>query len=114
MPISDQKKWDDVVKLNSTDGYSKCCVDVAAEVMRLLDLPENEEFDCHDLINKADDNVKAGGITGFMAGAAASMVAQCHSRGEEFKLQWNRGYGAPDDAKGTVNPALVTIDTDKL
>ena len=114
MPISDKAKWNDVVKINSTDGYSSCCVNIAAEVMRLLDLPENQKFECHDLINKADDNIKAGGITGFMAGAAASMVSQCHSRGEEFKRQWNKGYGVPDDAEGTVNPAILTIDESKI
>ena len=113
MPIIDNKKWADVVQLND-DPYSKCCVDVAAEVMRLLDLPEHAEFDCHAIINKADDDTKAGGLTGYMAGAVASMVAQCHSRGEEFKLQWNRGYGVDDATVGTVNPALVTIDTSKL
>jgi len=49
-----------------------------------------------------------GGITGFMAGCVAGMVSQCHSRGEEFRKKWNESYGAKD-AKGTINPALVTI-----
>jgi hypothetical protein len=85
--------------------------------MELLD--ENEgEFDCHAIICQADKDVKAGGITGFMAGCVAGMVAGVHSRGEEFRQKWNLLWGRKDGEKanedgGTINPAIITIDTDK-
>lgn len=93
MPIIDQEKLDVWIKSN-TDAYGGCCVAVAKEVMRMLDI-ENEPLikgyypvknTAHGMICRADDNIEAGGITGFMAGAVAQMVRQCHSRGEEF---WN-------------------------
>jgi len=116
MPISDQeafRKWED----NNKDPYGKACVDVAREVMRLLDLPEYQHFDTHRIICKADENVDAGGITGFMAGCVASMVSKCHSRGDEFRKKWNldnqishEGEKA-NEGTGVLNPALLNIQT---
>lgn len=110
MAIVDQESWDKWVESN-TDPYGGCCVKVAEEVMRLLDMPECAEFDCHKIICDADDNVKAGGITGFMAGCVAQMVSKCHSRGEEFRRKWNGDHGVDEsEAKGgVVNPAILTI-----
>jgi hypothetical protein len=109
MPITHPKKWKKWKK-NNKDPYGGCCVNVAREVMRLLD--EREEFDASDLICEADTNIKAGGITGFMAGAVATMVAQCHSRGEEFRKSWNGDVGGAtgqEDVKGVLNPAVLNI-----
>lgn len=105
--IIDQKGWDNTVKINA-DPYGKACVDVTRRVMEILDEAPGP-FDCHDIICRADDNVKAGGITGFMAGCVASMIKQFHSRGDEFNKQWNKGYGV-ENSEGTVNPAIMTIN----
>lgn len=112
MPITKQKDWDNWVNKN-TDPYGKACVDVAREVMRLLD--EQQEFDTHKIICDADDNIKAGGITGFMAGCVAQIVSQCHSRGEEFRKKWNTDNQIDDEGdkanegKGVLNPALLNL-----
>ena len=87
MPIVETEKWNEWVASNE-DPYGKACVDVARRVMEILD-EEPGPFDHHGIIDRADEDVKAGGITGYMAGAVASMVSQCHSRGEEFRRQWN-------------------------
>ena len=112
MPIIDEvswKSWED----KNQDDYGKCCVDVAREVMRLLDECQNE-FDPHKLICEADNRIDAGGITGFMAGAVAHMVSKCHSRGEEFRLRWNGTFQKPGvigkDNGGVVNPAIMKIE----
>jgi hypothetical protein len=105
--------WDKWVK-NNCDPYGKCCIDVARKVMEILD-SEPGDFDCHNLINRADDEIGAGGITGFMAGAVAQMVSNCHSRGKEFLSKWNKGIqigneGEKETEKGNaLNPALLTI-----
>jgi hypothetical protein len=106
--IKNQKAWDEWVTKN-TDPYGKACVDVAREVMRILD--EGKDFDCHKIIDDADDKIQAGGLTGFMAGCVAQMVKVCHSRGDEFNDKWNEYYGvSKEKAKGgTVNPAILTI-----
>lgn len=114
MPISDPeawKAWED----NNKDPYGGCCVNVAREVMRLLD--ERQEFDTHKLICEADDNIKAGGITGFMAGCVASMVSKCHSRGDEFRRKWNLDNQIQTEGEqankegGVLNPAILNIGT---
>ena len=108
MPIINKEDWDLWVK-NNTDPYGKCCVDVAREAMRMLDEINNNNWDPHDLINQADDNIDAGGITGFMAGAVAQMISHCHSKGDIFREKWNGDYGV-EDADGVVNPAILTIE----
>jgi len=114
MPITNAKLWREYEAKN-TDPYGKCCVNVAREVMRLIDKDANGKLDAYTLINKADDNIKAGGITGFMASCAAKMVWSCHSRGDEFRLAWNGDHGVPEDkAKGgIVNSAIFTVGADE-
>ena len=78
--------------------------------MEILDI--ETDFDPHEIICRADDETETGGITGFMAGAVASMVSQCHSRGEEFRKAWNHDIGkttGQEDSDGVLNPALVTF-----
>lgn len=102
---------------DNQDAYGKCCVDVAREVMRLLDLETGAfgpnstlALDPHSLICTADKNIGAEGITGFMAGAVAQMVSLVHSRGEEFRRAWNADHGVTDpEKKGVVNPAILTF-----
>jgi len=111
MAIIDQVAWDGHVERND-DPYGGACVNVARRVMELLDeLPEGANVDTHKLICDADKDIKAGGITGFMAGCVAQMVGQCHSRGDEFRKSWNKDNGIEEEqAKGgTVNPAILTI-----
>ena len=55
---------------------------------------------------KADDI--AGGITGFMFGAAVQMLSECWSFGEDLRKYHNSKLGQPE-AEGTLNPAVVTI-----
>lgn len=119
MPITDQKTWDEFVEMNQ-DPYGGCCINVAREVMRLLDEDKSVDLtkadESHRLVCQADKNVDAGGITGFMAGCVASMVKQCHSRGNEFNANWNGAHqvGSEGDEatkRGeTLNPALLVIN----
>ena len=110
MPIIKKEDWKKSVD-NNQDDYSKCCVDVARRVMEILD--KENEFDPHAIITQADEDIKAGGITGFMAGCVAQMVSHCHSRGEEFRKLWNKDVGSvtgQEDSEGVLNPALLTIN----
>ena len=103
--ITNKKKWNSYVKKNK-DNYGKCCVDIARQVMKILD--EEKDFDPHFLIRYAENDIGEEGITGFMAGAIATMVSQCHSRGKEFNEKWNKSYGIKEEKKGTINPAILT------
>lgn len=113
MKLKDEALWQEWVN-NNQDAYGKACVDVARRVMEILD--DGEPFDTHEIICRADREVKAGGITGYMAGCVASMVSQCHERGEEFRRKWNgdnqignEGDKA-NESGGVLNPALLNIE----
>ena len=114
MPTVNEAQWQSWVKANR-DPYGKACVDVAREVMRLLDA-EPGDFDTHRLICRADDAIGAGGITGFMAGCVAQMVVACHSRGREFNAKWNRDHQIGEEGDlatqegKTLNPALISVN----
>jgi len=106
--IIDKARWESWEKANK-DPYGKAVVNVAREVMRMLDMEEYKDFDPNEIIDVADENIKAGGITGFQAGCVAQMISQVHSRGREFRKKWNKSYGA-EKAKGTINPAILHIE----
>ncbi len=122
MSIIKQEDWQSWVD-NNQDNYGKCCIDVARKVMEFLDEEPNtpitkgwNEFGVNGLISRADKAINAGGITGFMAGAVASMVSHCHSRGEEFRKVWNldiqiknEGEKANEKEGAVLNPALLNI-----
>lgn len=111
--IKDKKGWAKVLK-NNQDDYGKACVDVARQVMVILDKDE-DIGDPHSLICRACEDVDEEGITGFMAGAVASIVSGYHSRGEDFRKVWNianqigtEGEKA-NKGKGVINPAILNI-----
>jgi hypothetical protein len=98
-----EQAWAEAVGKNQ-DGYGHGVVDATVKVCAALDAgasPVDAEKACYDL-----------DITGFMAGCMASWVVKFHPRGDEFKAWWNNRHGVPN-ATGIVNPALVTISTDK-
>lgn len=107
MPTIKQKEWDKYVKINK-DPYGKACIDTARRVMEILD--KEKEFNCREIISRASDEVKTGGLTGCMAGIIAEAIWQYHSRGEEFRKKWNKDYGVKSK-DGIVNPAILTIKT---
>lgn len=117
MPITDKDGWKKCEEIN-TDLYGGACVKVARRVMELLD-EEPGPFECHNLICRADDDTGVGSITGFMAGCVAQMVSEFHSRGEEFRRQWNIDNQINDegekanDSGGILNPALLTLSEKK-
>ena len=117
MPIIKQDLWQSWVDANQ-DDYGGCCVKIAAELMEMLDEGvEVTQDSVHGLITTAEKRAGEGGITGFMAGAIASMVNEAHSRGEEFRRAWNKEVAIGDEgdrateAGATLNPALMTINT---
>ena len=117
MPITDEKGWQECQDKN-TDPYGGCCVNVARRVMEILD-EEPGDFDTHEIICRADKDIKAGSITGFMAGCVANMVSCCHSRGDEFRRKWNTDNQIRDEGDkankrgGVLNPALLVIGETK-
>lgn len=103
------------VRVNSEDPYSKCVVTFGEEWMKRMEarIEKGEKVaDIFDAVGREVDKLDGMGISGFMYGAAASALAKYWEHGEEFRKAYNKDMGAPD-AKGTVNPALLSISMPK-
>ena len=99
--LKDKEGWEKS-KAANTDSYGGAAIQAAAHTMCLLDegkTPEEAE----------KTGFHGKDLTGFLAGCAASIVGQVHDRGDEFRKHWNKQFGVSEDAKGTVNPAIMTI-----
>ena len=96
-----EKEWEESVDKNQ-DEYGHGVIEVVVKVCKFLDEGKTPK-EAEDL------GIKDSGITGFMAGAMASMINYFHPRGDEFKKYWNKQFGVEDEKKGVVNPALITI-----
>lgn len=119
MPIREdqQENWDAYVEVNSHDAYSKCCVDVSIKVAELIDqLHDDVEVNANKLIAQADQELNTG-ITGFMAGCVANAISNAHTRGEEFRISWNKEWGGSQAEKANskpgavINPVVFSIGT---
>ncbi len=94
-----EKEYKKYVKMNSKNSYSSGVIKATEIVGNALDKGKSPK--------EAMDG-DLGGITGFMAGCLAQAITRFHPRGKEFKKWWNESYGVKD-AKGVVNPAIVTF-----
>lgn len=105
----------------NTDAYGGCCVrfarEWAEEMEKRIDAGARLEDVASD--SATEVNRRPGyGITGFMYGAAASIISQCWDRGEEFRRWHNvdtcgpeKGAKANEKPGAVANPAILTIGT---
>lgn len=106
--------WNKYVEANQ-DPYGAACVRYAERwaslVERAVDNGERLEDVAEDLSHLADEE----GITGFMHGAAVSMLAECWIHGESLRRWHNLKYqlaGEGDkanDSGGILNPAVLSM-----
>ena len=78
-------------------SFLKLAVDVARETMKLIDKGPGV-FDAKKLVAEARERV-AGDLTGLQEGTAVQMVSKVHSRGEEFRLDWNKRSQAEEEGE---------------
>ncbi len=108
MEFSDKAQWDIYVEKND-DPYGACCVKYAegwAKVMQVEIAKGKTIIGCAE---KASHELGFLGITGFMYGAAVSMLARCWKHGEELRKWHNKEYN--HEGEGVVNPAVLTISS---
>ena len=112
MNIRNKEKWEELKKSNYS-SYGKTIIEVAEEVMKLLDNTENVK--AKDLVTEADKNLNAN-ITGYMAGIVANLVSSFHEKGEKFRISWNNDIKIGEatykiqDNGGVKNPAIITFE----
>lgn len=113
--VIDTAGWEKC-KANNSNPYGGRIVRYAEEWGRLIqariDNGEKLEDCAKELSFVADDD----GITGFMYGAAVSILAGCWRHGEQLRRWHNRSTQLRDEGDkaneqgGVLNPALLVID----
>ena len=117
MEYSDEKGWDEW-KLKNSDGYGTMIFQYAEGWAKLMQKKfaekniENPDVTC--MVAHAENcgkDLDYLGITGFMYGAAVSILSQCWKHGEALRKWHNKEWGHEGD--GVVNPAIFVVNTDK-
>jgi len=100
--------WQEAIA-NNSDPYGARVIRYVEDWGRLMQFKNDLGYSisgcAEDTSTTADDD----GITGFMYGAAASMLSHCWIHGEELRKWHNKEYGVSEDKPGVVNPAVLTI-----
>ncbi len=114
MKLKDEAGWKECVEVNQ-DAYGGECVRYAEAWADLMEAKLTEGATLSDIAKSTSHEADTDGITGFMYGAAVSMLAQVWEHGEELR-RWhnldtqigNEGEKA-NKSGGTLNPALLNI-----
>lgn len=104
-----QPEFDNFVKINSDDAYSKATVDYTIAWADLMEKGIADGMKLEDIAEEASHKADTEGITGFMYGLAAKVLAHFWEHGEALRIWHNGQYGVGPDKKGIVNPAILTI-----
>lgn len=102
----DQEKWNKW-QLSNQDGYGQGILRFADNWGRLMQYEIGNGAKLEDIANKTSHDADIEGITGFMYGAAVSILSDCWQFGEDLRKWHNKEYNHEGD--GVVNPAVITI-----
>jgi len=114
MELKDKESWEAGLK-NNQDSYGGGVYKFAEKWANLMEkkLEEGKEF--QDFAKETSHDADTDGITGFMYGAAVSVLSNCWEHGEELRLWHNLdtqigNEGEKANKSGSVlNPALLNI-----
>jgi len=115
MEVIHYEAWD-TWRDNNQDGYGKAIMDYAERWADLMEAQLALGIKLENCAKQTSYDADTDGITGFMYGAAVSVLAQCWKYGEQLRRWHNldiqiHNEGELANEKGTVlNPALMTIE----
>jgi len=95
-------------KSKNTDGYGACIYEYAEGWAKLMQVEMSNGKALKDIAEKTSHEMGFLGITGFMYGAAVSILSQCWKYGEELRNWHNKEYN--HEGEGVVNPAILTVN----
>lgn len=99
------------------DPYGKAVVDYAERWANLMEERMQDDVSLLSSIAKeASHDANTDGITGFMYGCAVQILSTCWAHGEALRIWHNAQFGASkanETPGAVVNPAIITIDTEK-
>ena len=94
-------------KSKNTDSYGACIYEYAEGWALLMQREILDGKKLQDVAEKTSHEMGFLGITGYMYGAAVSILSHCWKHGETLRKWHNKEYNHEGD--GVVNPALLTI-----
>ncbi len=110
MKIKDIEAYEEW-KSKQTDGYGQAVFRYAEKWAELMEEELDNGHEVKNVAGKLSHEADTEGITGFMYGAAVSVLTHCWEYGEELRKWHNGEYGY--DGEGVVNPAIMTVGVNK-
>lgn len=105
-----QAEYKEYVEANSHDPYSHAVVEYGEAWAKLMQVEISlGKTKIADIAEPCQKPLGYLGITGFQYGCAVQALAHFWVFGEELRQWHNQQYGAPSDAPGIVNPAILNI-----
>lgn len=106
MEFKSKADWELGLSKNK-DAYGGCVYEYAEGWAKLMQVEMVEGKKLEDVAEKTSHEMGFLGITGFMYGAAVSVLSHCWLHGEKLRKWHNKEYKHEGD--GVVNPAVLTI-----
>lgn len=109
MEFKNKSDWE-LGKSKNTDPYGGCVYEYAEGWAKLMQREIINGNKLEDVAEKTSHEMGFLGITGFMYGAAVSILSHCWLYGERLRKWHNKEYN--HEGEGVVNPAILTIKTE--
>ena len=112
---TDETGWLECVEKNKADPYSYECVRFAAAWAGLMDSRAIPGVNIADIAEACCREADTSGITGFMYGAAVSMLAKFWVHGDTLRRWHNKETQLGDEGDranesgGVLNPAILNV-----
>ena len=104
--INDSEAYKDW-KSKNTDGYGAAIFQYAESWAKLMQVEMSNGKKLIECAEPTSFQLGFLGITGFMYGAAVTILSKCWKYGEDLRKWHNKEYNHEGD--GIVNPAVLTI-----
>jgi hypothetical protein len=116
MKLKNPEGWQKTLDAN-TDPYGRRCCTYAEDWANLMEARMAKGEKLEDVADPTSHEADTDGITGFMYGAAVSILSQVWEYGEQLRIWHNLKTQIGDEGEranrtgGVLNPALLNIDT---
>lgn len=95
-------------KENNKDEYGSCIYEYAEGWAKLMQAEILNGMKVKDVAESTSREMSFLGISGYMYGAAVSILSECWLYGEDLRKWHNKEYN--HEGEGVVNPAILTIN----
>ena len=117
LEFADKSLWDewidsienaDYTPLSLSKGYMLEIVAYAERWGRLMQAGISKGKVLEDIADETAREADVNGITGHMENGAVMILSRAWKHGDELRIWHKNRWGAPEDASGVVNPAVLT------